>query len=153
MSIAALTAKQRASVNEVLGIEDKYAHIELGNGTDETYFYQKEVMKKIEERLGDKPKGEWIEALEKAGVPCGPVNYSIDLYENPHALDMNMVWDLENPVSGPYKMVGHPIKFTKTPITPTKGAPTLGENTEEILKRLGYDDNQIEELRKQAIVK
>jgi len=153
MSIAALTTKQRASVNEVLGIEDKFALVEIGDGTDESYFHQKEVMKKMEERLGEKTKDEWIEALESAGVPCGPVNYSVDLYENQHALDMNMVWDLDNPVSGPYKMVGHPIKFTKTPITPTKGAPTLGENNEEILKRLGYDDNQIEELKKQAIVK
>lgn len=153
MSIAALTTKQRASVNEVLGIEDKFAQVEIGDGTDESYFHQKEVMKKMEERLGEKTKDEWIEALENAGVPCGPVNYSVDLYENAHALDMNMVWALENPVSGPYKMVGHPIKFTRTPVKPTRGAPALGENNIEILKSLGYDDNQIEELRKQAVVK
>ncbi len=153
MSIAALTVKQRISVGEVLGIEDKYAHIDLGNGTDEMYFYQKEIMKKIEERLGEKTRDEWIDNLEKAGVPCGPVNYSVDLFDDPHAMDMNMIWDLENPVSGPYKMVGNPIKFTKTPIKPTKGAPVLGQDTTEILRILRYDDQQIEELRNQAVVK
>lgn len=153
MSIAALTVKQRISVGEVLGIEDKYAHIDLGNGTDEMYFYQKEIMKKIEERLGEKTRDEWIDNLEKAGVPCGPVNYSVDLFDDPHAMDMNMIWGLENPVSGPYKMVGNPIKFTKTPIKPTKGAPVLGQDTTEILRILRYDDQQIEELRNQAVVK
>lgn len=153
MSIAALTVKQRISVGEVLGIEDKYAHIDLGNGTDEMYFYQKEIMKKIEERLGEKTRDEWIDDLEKAGVPCGPVNYSVDLFDDPHAMDMNMIWSLENPVSGPYKMVGNPIKFTKTPIKPTKGAPVLGQDTTEILRILRYDDQQIEELRNQAVVK
>lgn len=153
MSIAALTVKQRISVGEVLGIEDKYAHIDLGNGTDEMYFYQKEIMKKIEERLGEKTRDEWIDNLEKAGVPCGPVNYSVDLFDDPHAMDMNMIWSLENPVSGPYKMVGNPIKFTKTPIKPTKGAPVLGQDTTEILRILRYDDQQIEELRNQAVVK
>ena len=153
MSIAALTVKQRMSVCEVLGVEDKFAYIDLGNGNDETYFYQKEVMKKMEVCLGEKTKDEWIAVLEKTGVPCGPVNYGIDLFEDPHALEMNMVWSLDNPVSGPYKMMGNPMRFKKTPITPTKGAPVLGENTVEILKSIGYDDQQIESLKRQSIVK
>jgi len=153
MSIAALTVKQRISVNEVLGVEDKFAHIDLGNGNDETYFYQKEVMKKIETRLGEKTKDEWISVLEKAGVPCGPVNYSIDLFDDPHALEMNMVWSLDNPVSGPYKMMGNPMRFKKTPLTPTKGAPALGQHTVEVLKSIGYNDREIEDLKKRAIVK
>lgn len=153
MSVAALTAKQRISTCEVLGVEDRFAHLNLGEGNDESYFHQKEVMKKIERLLGEKTTGEWIEILESAGVPCGPVNYTVNLYNDPHAVDQNMVWSLENPVSGPYKMVGNPIKFTKTPIKPTRGAPALGENTVEILKMLGYDDRQIEEFKGKGTVK
>jgi len=141
------------STCEVLGIEDKFAHIDLGNGNDETYFYQKEVMTKMEAILGEKTKDEWIEVLENAGVPCGPVNYGIDLFHDPHALEMNMVWELENPVSGPYKMMGNPIKFTKTPVTPTWGAPALGEHSSEVLQSIGYDEETIETLKKQAIIK
>jgi crotonobetainyl-CoA:carnitine CoA-transferase CaiB-like acyl-CoA transferase len=153
MSIAALTSKQRISVSEVLGVEDKYAYLDLGNGNDETYFYQKEVMKKMEEVLGEKPTNDWIQVLEDAGVPCGHVNYTVTLFQDPHAIDQNMVWSLDNPVSGPYKMIGHPIKFTETPIKPTKGAPALGEDTVEVLKMLGYADDKIEELKAQKIVK
>ena len=81
------------------------------------------------------------------------MNYGVDLYDDPHANHMNMVWNLENPVSGPYRMMGHPIKFTKTPVEPTAGAPTLGEHTTEILTSLGYDDRQIAELRDMKAVK
>ncbi|MGA8848605.1 MAG: CoA transferase [Dehalococcoidia bacterium] len=153
MSIAALTPRQRLTMCAVLGVEDKFAHLNLGDGNDQTYFYQKEVMKKIEDILGEKTTSEWIEILEKAGVPCGPVNYGVTLYNDPHALAHNLIWSLENPVSGPYKMAGNPIKFTKTPIKPTKGAPALGENSVEIVKRLGYSDEQIEELKKQGVIK
>lgn len=153
ISIAALTSRQRLVMCDVLGVEDKFAHLHLGDGNDQSYFHQKEVMKKIEDILGEKTTNEWIEILEKAGVPCGLLNYGVTIYNDPHALAQNMIWSLENPVSGPYKTVGNPIKFTKTPIEPTKGAPALGENSVEILKRLGYFDRQIEELKKQGVIK
>jgi len=153
MSIAALTSRQRLAMCAILGIEDKFAHRSLGDRDDQTYFHQKEVMKKIEGILGEKTTSEWIEILEESGVPCGPLNYSATIYDDPHALAQNMIWSLENPVSGPYKMVGNPIKFTKTPIKPTKGAPALGENSVEILKRLGYLNEQIEEWKKQGVIK
>ncbi|MBN1382477.1 MAG: CoA transferase [Deltaproteobacteria bacterium] len=153
MSIAALTAKQRMRLCEVLNVEDKYAYLDLGNGSDETYFYQKEVMKKIEDILGEKPTNEWIKLLEDAGIPCGHVNYGVTLYDDPHALAQNMIWSLDNPVSGPYKMMGNPVKFTKTPIKQTMGAPALGEHTREILKKLGYANEKIEALKEQKIVR
>lgn len=154
MSLAALTAKQRITLCEVLGVEDRFAHIDLGNGNDETYFYQKMVMKRMEEIFGTKPTREWIEILEKAGIPCGPVNYSVTLFDDPHAQAQNMVWELSNPISGPYKMMGHPVRFTKTPVRPTRGAPALGEHTGEILKaKLGYSDEQIADLKARQIVR
>lgn len=153
MSIAALTSRQRLAMCAVLGVEDKFAHRSLGDRDDQTYFHQKEVMKKIESILGEKTTNEWIEILEQAGVPCGPLNYSATIFDDPHALAQNMIWSLENPVSGPYKMVGNPVEFTKTPIKPTKGAPALGENNVEILKRLQYSNEQIEELKKEGVIK
>jgi len=153
IGIAALTAKQRISLCDLLDIEDRFAHIDIGNGSDETYFHQKEVMKQVEARMGEKTKVEWLEALDAIGIPSGPVNYGVDLYDDPHANHMNMIWDLENQVSGPYTMMGHPITFTKTPIKPTTGAPVLGEHTTEILESLGYDDRRIAELRDMKVVK
>jgi crotonobetainyl-CoA:carnitine CoA-transferase CaiB-like acyl-CoA transferase len=154
MSIAALTAKQRLKTSETLGVEDKFAHLDLGNGTDESYYFQKEVMKKLEEVLGTRTTNDWIKILEDAGVPCGNVNYTVTLFDDPHAVDHNMVWELHNEVAGTYKMIGNPMGFKKTPISSSKGAPTLGEDTAEILKdKLGYSDKKIAELKAHNVVK
>ena len=153
MTIGALVAKQRLSLIETLGVEDKYAEVDLGNGNDDTYFYQKEVMKKIEDALGTKTTHEWMDILEKVGVPCGPFNYGVTLFDDPHAKALDMIWDLENSVLGPYRTMGNPIKFTKTPIKPTHGSPACGEHTDYVLKRLGYPDEKIKELRENKIVK
>lgn len=153
MTIGALVAKQRMSLCEVLGIEDKYAYLDLGNGNDETYYYQKEVMKKIEDVLGTKSTKEWLQILEKVGVPCGPFNYGVTLFEDPHAKSMDMIWDLDNPVAGPYKTMGNPMKFNKTPIKPTQGAPSLGQHSVEVLQKLGYSDEKIAALKEQKIIR
>ncbi|MBN1664960.1 MAG: CoA transferase [Deltaproteobacteria bacterium] len=154
ISIGALAAKHRINTAKVLGVEDKYAHLDLGNGNDETYFYQKKVMKKFEKILGNKTTEEWMRILEDAGVPCGPMNYGVTLFHDPHALAQDMVWSLDNPVSGPYKMMGNPVKFTKTPIKPTAGAPALGQHTAEVLKKhLRFTDKKIAELKEQKVIR
>ncbi|MFW9896966.1 MAG: CoA transferase, partial [Candidatus Thorarchaeota archaeon] len=104
-------------------------------------------------RFREKTNEEWIEALEQAGVPCGQVNYSAYLFDDPQAKALNMIWDLENSKLGPYKMVGHPIRFLKIPVKPGKGAPTLGEDTVSILRQFGYDKNEIEKLKKKGAIK
>jgi len=115
--------------------------------------HQKAMTDQFENRFREKTNEEWIEALEQAGVPCGQVNYSAYLFDDPQAKALNMIWDLENSELGPYKMVGHPIRFTKTPVKPGKGAPCLGEDTVSILEQFGYDKSEIEDLKKRAVIK
>ena len=66
---------------------------------------------------------------------------------------MNMIWDLKNSEVGPYKMVGHPVRYTKNPVKPGKGAPTLGEDTVSVLEQFGDKKTEIEELKRQAVIK
>jgi len=56
ISLGALAAKQSPERMQSIGIEDQYAYLDLGNGNDETYFYQKEVMKKLKTSLVRKPR-------------------------------------------------------------------------------------------------
>ena len=153
MGIAALNAKQRNTVSEVLGIADKGTNVQLGDIPDDVYYHQKDVMNKIEIKLKTNTNDHWIEALEGAGVPCGPVNYGATLWTDPQAEAVDMIWELENSEVGSYKMPGHPIRFSKTPVSPGDGAPTLGEHSIEILKQFGYTDDDIQELKTRKVVK
>ena len=64
-----------------------------------------------------------------------------------------MIWDLKNSEMGPYKMVGHPIRFAKNPVKSGKGAPTLGEDSVNILEQFGFKKTEIDEFKKQAVIK
>jgi len=110
-------------------------------------------MRVIEDRLKQKSNQHWMRVLEAAGVPCGPVNYRSDLYTDPQALALNLIWEVGNRDLGKYKTSGHPIRFLKTPAVPGKGAPVLGEDTASVLRQFGYRDEEIERLKAAGIVK
>jgi crotonobetainyl-CoA:carnitine CoA-transferase CaiB-like acyl-CoA transferase len=91
--------------------------------------------------------------LEAAGVPCGQVNYRPNLYDDPQVRALDMMWDLDNRELGQYKTPGHPIRFSKTPVTPGKGTPTLGEDSEALLAEVGYSADEIAQLKASGTVK
>jgi formyl-CoA transferase len=90
---------------------------------------------------------EWIEILNKAGVPCGPI-YSIDqAFADPQVKSLGMVKKV-----GEVPYLGQPVTLSRTPSTVVSHPPKLGEHTAEVLHELGYEDEKIDELRKKGIV-
>jgi crotonobetainyl-CoA:carnitine CoA-transferase CaiB-like acyl-CoA transferase len=153
VSIAALNRALRDKLCAVLEIEDPHTHVDLGNTSDEVYFTQKTLMRTIEARLVQKPSAYWLERLEAAGIPCGPVSYRPHLYDDPQVQALDMMWQLHNSELGGYKAPGHPIRFEKTPAMRGNGTPTLGEHSRALLEEAGYSATQIAELTDSGIVK
>ncbi len=153
LCVAALNRSLREKLCHVLGVTDPHVDIDLGNASDEAYFAQKAMMKTIEERLSQHSNDHWMERLEAAGVPCGPVSYGANLYEDPQVKALDMMWRLENQELGAYDTVGHPIRFSKTRVTPGKGAPTLGQDTDALLAEAGLGKDEIRRYREAGVVK
>jgi crotonobetainyl-CoA:carnitine CoA-transferase CaiB-like acyl-CoA transferase len=153
LSIAALNRTLREKICSVLEIADPHTHVDLGNTSDAVYYEQKTLMRTIEQRLVEHPNAYWIERLEAAGIPCGPVSYRPNLYDDPQVQALEMMWQLENSDLGGYKSPGHPIRFSKTPAAATTGTPTLGEHSEALLVEAGFDAAAIAELKKNGIVR
>lgn len=78
----------------------------------------------------------WVETLNKAGVPCGPVNSVAEVFQDPQILQQQMVLDVEHPGHGLIRMLGFPMKFAATPCQVRRPAPRLGEHTAEIMAEL-----------------
>jgi formyl-CoA transferase len=101
----------------------------------------------LDEILMKRDTAEWIEVLNKAGVPCGPI-YSIDqAFADPQVKSLGMVQKV-----GEVPYLGQPVTLSRTPSKVIAHPPKQGEHTEAVLRELGYRDGDIADLRKKGIV-
>ncbi|MBY4833918.1 CaiB/BaiF CoA transferase family protein [Burkholderia dolosa] len=107
----------------------------------------------LAEMVKVRSKAEWIDALEAAGVPCGPINDLAEVFDNEQVVARGMQVSLPHPCGADVKLVRNPIRMSATPPDARSAPPLLGEQTEAVLRdMLGYDDERIAALRaKQAI--
>lgn len=108
----------------------------------------------IAKRTRQQPSQHWIELLNEAGVPCGPI-YSMDqVFADPQVQHLGIARTVEHAALGPIKVVGQAINLPKTPQPDKLRLPTpeLGEHTDAILSELGYAPERIAELRKRRVV-
>lgn len=97
---------------------------------------------------------EWINMLESAGVPCGPINPVDKVVSDPHILSRKMIVEIEHPVAGKLKMAACPIKMSENQGDDVrKPAPILGQHTNDVLSHyLGIKEEEIKELRAKGVV-
>ncbi len=106
----------------------------------------------LEARFRTAPTAVWLERLEAAGVPAGPILTYDQVFADPHVQHRQMVVEVEHPRAGKTRVLGIPIKFSDTPGEVRRPAPMLGQHTEEVLRELGYDDQAIADLRARGVV-
>ena len=100
----------------------------------------------LELTLTTKSSGEWLEVLEKGGVPAGPILNVSEVWNDPQIQARNMEVTLDHPTAGKIKNIGLAAKLYSTPGRITKPAPLLGQHTREVLMDAGYSKKNIEAL-------
>jgi len=111
-----------------------------------------ELIKILNEILSKKTGKEWLEILNKAGIPCGPIYKLNDMFSDPHVISRGMVSEIEHPKAGKIKVTGVPIKFKNSPEKIRLHPPLLGENNFEILEEIGYKKEEIEKFREEGVI-
>ena len=99
-----------------------------------------------------KNSADWIEILNDAGVPCGPIYRIDESFADPQVRHLEMAQPVKSPVLGEISIVGHPVSHgtKRNPIR--SPAPELGQNNDEILASVGYTKDQIADLAKRGVI-
>ena len=97
-------------------------------------------------------KAHWLDALEAATVPCGPINNLAEVFADAQVQARAMRVAVPHALNDSLNLVGSPMKFSATPVQIKRGPPLLGEHTDEILQELGIPAAERELLRAQGVI-
>ena len=99
------------------------------------------------EAIGEKTIGEWAELCDKTQIPWAPVNTLDDLFEDEHLQAIGFFHHATHPSEGATVLPEPSVQFSATPASIHRHAPRYGEHGAEVLKELGYTQNEIEGLQ------
>jgi len=111
-----------------------------------------ELNRLIAERLAQHTTAEWVERLNAAGVPCGPVLRTDEVFADPHVAHLGMVTTVTSPSLGPIGILRNAVTMADGPPTVRTATPGAGEHTDTVLAELGLGDDEIEDLRRRGVV-
>ena len=111
-----------------------------------------ELEREIEAVFATQPTAHWVEKLDAAGVPGGPVYTYDQILADPHIEARKMVVEIDHPKIGRMKSLGIPVKSTGELLSIRKAAPWLGQHTDEVLKEIGYGAHDLATLHAGGVV-
>ena len=106
----------------------------------------------LQEVFNKRPVLEWVDSLNAASVPAGPINDLADVFSDPQVLSRDMYQEIPHPTLGTIKQTGLPIKFSRTPGGLDRHPPLLGEHNSEILGELGFSEEEIAAMLEKSVI-
>jgi crotonobetainyl-CoA:carnitine CoA-transferase CaiB-like acyl-CoA transferase len=110
------------------------------------------VFEELQKEFLKKEQKEWFEIFKNLDVCIMPVKNFAEACEDPQIKARNMVIEMDHPRFGKIQNIGSPIKYARTPLKIRNLAPKVGQNTQEILRSLSYNDQDLKEFKRRGII-
>ena len=115
--------------------------------------YREELITALAEVIATADSGHWLTELEKAGIPCGPINGLEQVFADPQVRQRGMEVELPHPRAGQVPLVGSPLNLSVTPVTYHRPPPSLGQDTAAVLGDvLGLEEGELARLRAAGVI-
>ena len=114
--------------------------------------HRDELLPLVAAAMAVRTSAAWVELLDAAGVPVGPIQTVDQVVEDPQVLARGMIGEVEHPTAGTLRTIGCPVRLTVTPPRVRSAPPTLGQHTNDVLTELGVDPDRVAELRASGAV-
>jgi formyl-CoA transferase len=111
-----------------------------------------EINRAIASVTATQPSLHWIELLDEAGIPCGPINTIDQVFADPQVEHLGLARPASHPRLGPQQLVGTPINLEGVAGGVRAPTPETGQHAAEILAQLGYDEAAIAGLRAKGVI-
>ena len=113
---------------------------------------RKALNAEIDRALAKKTSAEWVEILNEAGVPCGPIYTMDQVFADPQVRHLGAAAEVEHPRLGKLRILNQPIKLSRTPARLVSATPERGEHSDEVLREVGLSDAEIAALRRKNVI-
>jgi crotonobetainyl-CoA:carnitine CoA-transferase CaiB-like acyl-CoA transferase len=151
INVAASGEGMWASLCKVIGREDMLESPDFKGGKQRAKNRAK-LNAIINESLAKKTSAEWIEVMNKAGIPCGPIYNVGEMFADPQVKHLGIATPVEHPKLGRYDVLANAAVLSRTPARVVAATPEIGQHTDEVLQELGYDAGEIKKLREGGVV-
>jgi CoA:oxalate CoA-transferase len=112
-----------------------------------------ELVALFDEVFATRTRDEWMDIFREHRLMFSPVQRVQEVLTDPQALINDYVVDFEAPTSDKVKIPGYPVHFSATRAGTRSVAPTLGEHTDPIMRQMGYTNQEIQELKKEEVIR
>ena len=114
---------------------------------------RKELIPLVRDIMKERSRKDWIERLDTAGVPCGPINDYKEVFDDPQVRHRQLKIETPHPLSGSLPGIASPMRFSETPVEYKLPPPLLGEHTREVLgDLLGMRSDELDRLATAKII-
>jgi len=151
LMVAALSEKLWTTLCATLGLESMAKNPDFVDNASRMK-NRTRLLEALDRKFEQRNLEEWLKVLNDAKVPCAPINSTSGAIHHPQTAVRRMLMDIEDPRIGKVKLMGSPIKINGNGTAVRRRAPELGEHTFELLKTLGYSDDDCERLQKEGVV-